>query len=73
MTDDQREALEAALQKGYYAIPSEATMAEIASDLDISQQALSERLRRGHRALVEALLGEDVDGGNSLTPLVGQP
>lgn len=52
-TDSQREALSAALDSGYYEIPRSTNLGELANDLDISHQALSERLRRAHKILVE--------------------
>ncbi|MGB9965536.1 bacterio-opsin activator domain-containing protein [Halobacterium sp. CBA1126] len=52
VTEKQREALVAALDAGFYEVPPEATMSEVADELGISQQALSKRLRRGHGNLV---------------------
>ncbi|WP_101294273.1 helix-turn-helix domain-containing protein [Halegenticoccus soli] len=57
LSEAQYEAIGLALTAGYYDIPREATIADLAGDLDISSQALSERLRRAHGALVrEAVL-----------------
>lgn len=53
LTDEQREALEAALERGYFEIPREISMAELAAEIGISHQALSERLRRAYGALVD--------------------
>ncbi|WP_255190885.1 helix-turn-helix domain-containing protein [Natronobeatus ordinarius] len=53
LTDTQHETLVKALEGGYYAIPREVDMESLSDDLGISHQALSERLRRAHRALVE--------------------
>lgn len=52
LTADQYEALVMAADRGFYSVPRETTMEELASDLDISHQALSERLRRGHEKLI---------------------
>lgn len=52
ITADQREALEVAYHAGYFAVPRERTLTEIAGDLGISHNALSARLRRGHRNLL---------------------
>jgi predicted DNA binding protein len=52
LTSSQREALRLAHEGGYFAIPRETTLAEIAAELDISDQATSERLRRGCGRLV---------------------
>ncbi|HKJ60000.1 MAG TPA: helix-turn-helix domain-containing protein [Halobacteriales archaeon] len=54
LTADQRETLVRAYETGFYKIPREKTAVELADDLGISDQALSERLRRGHERLVEA-------------------
>jgi predicted DNA binding protein len=52
LTDEQRTALLTAAQKGYFAVPREANLADVADDLDISANALSSRLRRGTESLV---------------------
>lgn len=52
LTTKQRETLVSALDAGYYDIPQAITMAELATDLGISQQALSKRLHHGHKNLV---------------------
>lgn len=56
VTAQQREALEAALDAGYYDVPRGTTLAELADDLGISDQALSSRLRRGTAALLRNTL-----------------
>lgn len=56
LTEPQREALELAYDRGYFDSPRQATLVEIATELDISQQALAARIRRGTRSL----LGETV-------------
>ena len=53
LTDDQQSTLVAAYDAGYYEIPRETSMTELAESMDVSHQALSERLRRGHESLVE--------------------
>ncbi|MFC6763643.1 helix-turn-helix domain-containing protein [Natrinema soli] len=52
VTPEQRAALTTALKRGYYAVPREAKQEEIAAELGISENALSERLRRGTARLV---------------------
>ncbi|WP_306053035.1 helix-turn-helix domain-containing protein [Natronococcus wangiae] len=52
LTPEQTEALEAALERGYFEIPREISMEELAAELGISHQALSERLRRAYETLV---------------------
>ncbi|UWG48501.1 Transcriptional regulator, contains HTH domain [Halanaeroarchaeum sp. HSR-CO] len=56
LTDTQREALVLAYERGYFDTPRTTSLSEIADELDITQQSLSSRLRRGHRRLVEATL-----------------
>ena len=56
LTDAQFEALTAALENGYYKVPRELEQSDLADELDISHQALSERLRRATGALVEDAL-----------------
>ena len=57
LTREQEEVLETALAMGYFEIPRRASMSDLASELDISSQAVSERLRRGHAALVREYVG----------------
>lgn len=52
VTKEQQEALEVAYHAGYFAVPREHTLTEVAEQLDISRNALSARLRRGHRNLL---------------------
>lgn len=63
LTTEQREALTAAFRSGYFEIPRQVTLEDLAGDLDISRQAVAHRLQRGVKVLVEALVIED--------PLVG--
>jgi predicted DNA binding protein len=56
LTDDQRETLVAGLEAGYYNIPRDLTAKELADRLGVSHQALSERLRRAYRGLIESVL-----------------
>jgi predicted DNA binding protein len=56
LTDKQHEALAAGVESDYYRIPRGHSLEELANELDISHQALSERLRRGHRTLIEQTL-----------------
>ena len=52
LTGPQREALASAVDRGYYDVPRQSTTAELAAELGISDQAVSERLRRGVARLV---------------------
>ncbi|WP_435077164.1 helix-turn-helix domain-containing protein [Halococcus sp. AFM35] len=56
LTEAQFEALETALEAGYYEVPRETDQSDLAEELDISHQALSERLRRATGALIEDTL-----------------
>ncbi|RQH00006.1 helix-turn-helix domain-containing protein [Natrarchaeobius oligotrophus] len=56
LTARQYETLVAAVDHGYFEIPREVSMQELSDELDISHQALSERLRRAYRALVTSEL-----------------
>lgn len=57
LTDEQRLTVETALERGYYDVPRRTTLTELSTEMSVSHQALSERLRRGHRRLVETALG----------------
>lgn len=46
-TTKQRELLDAAVDQGYFAVPRGVSLSELAEEFDISDQAASERLRRG--------------------------
>lgn len=56
LTEPQRETLRLAVQRGYYAIPRGCTTQELADDLGISDQAVTERLRRAIETLVRNTL-----------------
>lgn len=56
LTDEQRETLIGASEAGYYNFPREVTMKELADDLGVTHQALSERFRRAYQQLVETEL-----------------
>lgn len=56
LTPEQREALVLALKRGYFETPSEVSLGELASELDISQQALSKRIRRGNEKVLRKVL-----------------
>jgi len=56
LTDEQFTTVRNALDSGYYAVPRETTLEELATELGVSHQALSERLRRGHRTLIETVI-----------------
>lgn len=47
LTPEQREAVTMAFEEGYFSVPRKTTIQAIADELGISDQATSERLRRG--------------------------
>lgn len=56
LTSDQYEALVTAYRHGYFKVPREIVLDDLAAEMGISHQALSERLRRGHDTLVQRVL-----------------
>ena len=56
LTSEQREALMVASELGYFSVPREATVEDIADRLGISANSVSQRLRRAHDALVQNTL-----------------
>ncbi|WP_129116732.1 helix-turn-helix domain-containing protein [Halegenticoccus tardaugens] len=64
LTDEQYEALILAYQRGYFAVLRQTDLDELAAELDITGQAVSERLRRALRVLLERVTdttGQDHD------------
>lgn len=59
LTPKQREALVTALEEGFYEIPQDATMTDIADEIGISQQSVSKRLRRAHGNIISDVLTID--------------
>lgn len=58
LSEKQAEALQAAFQAGYFEVPRETDLQRLADQFDISEQALSERLRRGVSSVLAATVGE---------------
>lgn len=56
LTPEQHEALVTALGMGYFSVPRDAQIEELADELGISTNAVSERLRRATGALTENTL-----------------
>lgn len=48
----ERETLVTAIQRGYYDVPRNVNMTDLAEELEATQQTLSERFRRAHAALI---------------------
>lgn len=62
LTATQRETLLTALEEGYFAIPRDITTEELGDRLGISDQAVSERLRRAQTTVFTSLLVDsDID------------
>ncbi|MDL5362958.1 helix-turn-helix domain-containing protein [Halalkalicoccus sp. NIPERK01] len=53
LTDEQQDTLVAAYERGYFDVPREITLTDLADEIGISHQALSERLRRGEKSVLE--------------------
>lgn len=52
LSEPQYETLVQAYESSYYRVPRAVNLQELAEELDVSHQALSERMRRGHETLV---------------------
>lgn len=56
LTDRQRECLTVAQRHGYFAVPRECTLADLADVLDVDKSTASETIRRGTARIVEQFL-----------------
>lgn len=56
LSSAQHEALRLATERGYFDIPRETSLEELADELEVSTQALSERLRRAQKNLNESTI-----------------
>jgi hypothetical protein len=56
LTDRQRAALEAAVAAGYYAVPREGSVADVAAALDCSRSTAGELLRKAEASVIEAFV-----------------
>ena len=52
LTEKQQDLLLSALEEGYFDVPRRTSLDELATQFDVSRQALSERLRRAHATLI---------------------
>jgi hypothetical protein len=53
VTEEQRHSLARALEAGYFEVPRETTLVELAEEFGVSDSAMSQRLRRGIRSVLE--------------------
>jgi hypothetical protein len=53
LTQCERDALYTALDQGYFAVPRDVPLSELADELDMADVELSEQLRRGTAALIQ--------------------
>lgn len=60
LSEAQRSTLMRAVEGGYYSIPRRMSTKDLAEEFDVSDQAVTERLRRAIMALVESTLIESV-------------
>ena len=56
VTDKQHEALELALERGYFHVPRDISATELAEEVGISRQAFSRRLQRAEQSIFTNLL-----------------
>jgi len=59
LTDRQRECLAAARREGYFEVPRECTLAELADSLGVDKSTASETVRRGTARVVAEFLASD--------------
>ena len=57
LTQKQRDALLIALEAGYYTIPKQGQISDVAAELGVSPQAVSQRLRRACANLITNTIG----------------
>lgn len=62
LTDRQQEIIQTAVQNGYFEIPRECTLAELADELDIDKSTASTILRRGEAQIVKSVVSSSIDG-----------
>ncbi|WP_247000049.1 helix-turn-helix domain-containing protein [Halosolutus gelatinilyticus] len=59
LPDEQREALRAAVERGYYETPRRIELSDLADELDVPRSTLSYRLRRAEASLASTFVAED--------------
>lgn len=68
LTGVQRTSLTRAVEAGYYSVPRQASTKDLAAEFGITDQAVTERLRRGIQNLVSSTLGIPEHGEEAETP-----
>lgn len=58
VTPKQEKALELALERGYFNVPSDVSADDLGEELGITGQAFTRRLQRGHSSILTNLFGE---------------
>lgn len=71
LTPKQYETLTMAWEMGYFDLPRAVTMEEVADELGIAPQSLSDRLRRAQDALIEEALRVEVSSDGSPSGVSG--
>ncbi|WP_114579380.1 helix-turn-helix domain-containing protein [Saliphagus sp. LR7] len=66
LTEAQEEAINEAYDLGYYDVPRRISLEDLAAELEISHQALSERLRRANKILASEQVSEPGQDGITL-------
>lgn len=61
ITPGQHEALQLALRRGYFSVPRETTLVDLAEELGISDSAVSQRIRRGLTNVLSTTLARDLE------------
>lgn len=54
LTQPQRRVIQHAYAEGYFDVPRQTTLVDIAGDLGVSDQSVNERMRRGLRRLIQS-------------------
>ena len=60
LSEEQQEALVIAWKHGFFEVPRKTTLVELADELDISDSAVSQRLRRAHQMICEYEFGDEL-------------
>lgn len=59
LTDIQRSTLQVAFEMGYFSVPRQSNLLEIADEIGVSDTAASQRIRRGLSGIFSALFGTE--------------